>query len=664
MNISGTYLPVPTLAVWRARLAGAREFFAYHGVWAPGVRLLRQLTVRVKISLVLGVIAAPLLPLTVHVVAQENATVAASQRRLTGLHLAAAAYDLSASANAILSRDLAAGPLSTGAASPAINLAADYRRLLLAVAEAERVGLDVRPQWERSRPVLQRIAAVVDLSPDKEELVQVRQTAFDLHDAVAQAAGIRVTSDRELQVRAELALEELPQLQVELARLHSSASRLAAADGLPPAERHAVWTAAAVQTGRVALQLETTAEALHGLPGGASVAAAALDPIRAYLEQIRSTLSTPQAVVDMAAIKAAFAPARQSARKLRVELLRSIENTLNEQRMNAERLRSWVFGALLGSLTLALYLLYTFFLVMRGGLVQLNQQMTRMAEGDLSARLTPLGVDEVAMTMQAMTASLVRLSDLLASVRHGVGAVSHAAQQVAHGNSDLTSRNRDTTQGLSAVVDGVARYAKQLEACGRQVESVVATVQALRLESARNRRQMQRLRERMSELRGKSREIGEIVTLIDVIAFRTNILALNASVEASKAGDAGRGFAVVAQEVRSLALRGADSARRIGEIVARSTDDIELSSALAEETGNALAVADQQVDQIHVAMDDVAALSRSGGKESAEILQQLTMITAATAKDLDLVEQLAAASQALRSQGERLAYKVAQFKLS
>jgi methyl-accepting chemotaxis protein len=327
-------------------------------------------------------------------------------------------------------------------------------------------------------------------------------------------------------------------------------------------------------------------------------------------------------------------------------------------------MRAWVIGILVGALLLSLYLLYTFFLVMSGGLTQLNHQMTRMAQGDLSARLTPLGLDEVAATLNAMTTALVRLSDLFASVRQGVGGVNQAAQQVATGNADLSQRNREISESLTLAVEGVARYSAQLEACGRQVESVVGTVQALRLESARNRKQMQRLRERMTALRSNSREIGEIVTLIDTIAFRTNILALNASVEASKAGESGRGFAVVAQEVRSLALRGAESARRIGVIVGRSTDDIDLGRALAEEAALSLAQADTHVDQIHVAMDDVAARTRSGEKESVLILEQLTQIKDRTGKNLHLVEQLATASDALRGQGERLAHNVGQFRLS
>jgi methyl-accepting chemotaxis protein len=263
-----------------------------------------------------------------------------------------------------------------------------------------------------------------------------------------------------------------------------------------------------------------------------------------------------------------------------------------------------------------------------------------------------------------MTASLARLSDLLASVRHGVSAVNHASQQVALGNGEMASRNRTAAEGLEGVAVSVHRYTQQLEACGREIEGVVNSVQALRLEAARNRKHTARLSERLTTLRGRSREIGDIVRLIDAIAFRTNILALNASVEASKAGEAGRGFAVVAQEVRSLALRSAESAKRIDEIVGRSTEEIERSGALADEASRALGAVDEHVDRIHASMNDVANLTRQGEQESASILLEVKRLTDGSSKNQELVEQLALAADSLRSQGERLSQGIGQFTLS
>jgi methyl-accepting chemotaxis protein len=367
---------------------------------------------------------------------------------------------------------------------------------------------------------------------------------------------------------------------------------------------------------------------------------------------------------DPSAVRLAYRQASTDLSLLRQTLAVHVTEQLRRQQSNAEAMRIRVCVALVVAMLLSGYLTYCFFLVMGGGVRQLQQQARRMADGDLSAKLNPLGRDEVAITMNSMSTALTKLSDLLGSVRQGVGAVKQASEVVAGGNRDIAERNQATTRAVNNVFEGVQSNAEQLAACGHQVENVVSLVHALRLESARNRKQMQRLRDRMASLRNSSAEIGEIVRLIDNIAFRTSMLALNAAVEAGKAGDAGRGFAVVAHEVRSLAARGADAVRRIGEIVGRSTDDIELSRLLVDDTGDALSRADQHVDDIHVAMDDVANLSHQGRTESNRILEQLQLIRSDAELGLQRVQQLAEASKDLHAQGQSLAYRIGQFRLS
>ena len=382
------------------------------------------------------------------------------------------------------------------------------------------------------------------------------------------------------------------------------------------------------------------------------------------LQGLDSTLLAAEPVVDVPRLRSDVNAAVAQIEALQAAVDRRVEHDLQALQADSRAQRLWLFGALGVTTLLAVYLVYSFFLVMHGGLAKLNHQMTRMAQGDLSARPQALGGDEVAETLQAMTTSLARLSDLLASVRHGVGAITQASEQIAAGNGDLRTRSRRSADGLDGLVAAVTRYTEQLQTCSQSVEAVVTTVQALRLDAARNRRQVQRLQERMADLRNNSREIGEIVNMIDTIAFRTNILALNAQVEASKAGDAGRGFAVVAQEVRALANRSATSARRVGEIVNRSTMDIEQGHVLADETSRAMVQADGHVDAIHAAMTNVATLTQQGDRESAAILDEIKVLKDSTAQNLGLVDQLAVASDALRGQGERLSHKVGLFKLS
>lgn len=663
MNATSLSLSWLRPARWPQHWTALREFFAYHGVWAVGVRALRRLSIRAKVSLVLGIMMLPLAPLTWHSVEEQNTTVEESVRRLAGLRLAAAAYDVAVRLN---SQWLA---LDKGQTPGDEALAEAHQRLQAAQAWAQAQGLPVQQAWERNRVPIERAAgnrpaaAATHIGLIRDGLAALH----DLHGAAADAAGVTTTRDTRLHDQATLALEALPDLQGELLLL-----RLAVRPPEPAREAEAPSAAAqherllqqATATAHVQRRLEETQQILPRAKAGLPDGAEPLPAVRTFLKQVQSQVLAFPPAASPVGLDDAYLAARAEVQALRLSLLDQVELRLRERQHSAQTQRLQLFAGLTLSIGLSLYLLYAFFLVMRGGLSQLDQQMSRMAQGDLSARLHPLGEDEVARTMRSMTTALKRLSDLLASMRQGVGAVSQASQQVAKGNADLSARSRDTSQGLQVMVDSVSRYAEQLEACGRQVETVVTTVQALRLESARNRKQMQRLGERMAAMRGKSREIGEIVTLIDMIAFRTNILALNASVEASKAGEAGRGFAVVALEVRNLAVRGAESARRISEIVQRSTEDIEQSGALADEASRSLEAADAHVDQIHQAIDDVAQLTLSGEQESAAILAQLTVIKDATAQNLNLVEQLATASDALHGQGERLAHKVNQFQLS
>ena len=661
MSIPSLRLHLPALHLGGGMWGGLREFFRYHGIWAVGVRLLRKLSIDTKVLLVLALVAAPLLPLTWYLVDTQNTLVSETRQRLVGLRLAGAITALRVELGAASTAEEAGIPV------PPDRRAEADAATVQAYEEARAAGLPVQRAWERSRASVVQATQSSGLAgaTQRENTAQAQLALEALRDVVLSAASVDATSDAKLHRSAALALDVLPTLQLSLTRLRRTVhNQLLAGVKRSDEKRHQDLVALAGATNDVQRVAGQALRSLQPLRASQAAVADELLATHEYVAVVTRHMLAVEPVQDGVALRQAYAKARSEVHALRLQHLERVESQLNALLSQATQLRLWVFVALVGSLALAAYLLYCFFLVMHGGLVQLNHQMNRMAQGDLSARLKPLGVDEVAATMDAMTAALVRLSDLMASVQLGVGAVRQASQQVATGNAEMSHRNRDTSQGLASVVDGVARYAKQLEACGRQVETVVTTVQQLRLEAARNRKQMQRLRERMAAMRGNSREIGEIVTLMDNIAFRTNILALNASVEASKAGESGRGFAVVAQEVRALAMRGSTSAQRIGAIVARSVEDIEVSSALADETGKAMAESDAFVDHIHVAMDDVAGLTRSGEKESAAILEHLTQIQASTEQNLRLVEQLASASDGLRSQGEQLSHKVGQFRLS
>ena len=357
-----------------------------------------------------------------------------------------------------------------------------------------------------------------------ELLAAARAALQQLRRAAVESSELLLTPDPVLDASVSLAVDMLPALHRQLASLRGLGTRMGSLlekDARPGPELHAVTVAmagaATTADNLLLLQAESALGRLRVLGHGEGSAGLGLP--RELLARIRLNMLAAEPAVDVPALHRDMALAIGQVTALQQTEQQQVLQQLTAQQAEALNQRQWLFGALAATTGLAAYLVYSFFLVMRGGLGLLNQQVHRMAKGDLSARPMARGGDEVADTLQAMTVSLARLSDLLASVRQGVGSITQASQQIADGNADLSTRSRRAGEGLDQLVLGVTRYSEQLQACSRRVESVVTTVQELRLASVRNRKQMKRLQDRMGSLRGKSREIGEIVNLIDNIAF-------------------------------------------------------------------------------------------------------------------------------------------------
>lgn len=644
---------------WR----GLLHFHAFHGPWALGVRVQRRLGIKAKVLLLLLLVAVPLLWLIRHEMIDVQKVVDQTLQQQVAFQLSRAATGL------VSELQDQAQQLTAGRAADAERLKRAHSTLVEALAMAAQQELTPSAAWTEAERDVARVALEPGLGVAARSVLTRRAVAalLDLRNSAVLGRALASGEQPDVNRRLVLAARGVPDLAQQVDWLQQEAMRLVAQRSAETRSAVALHELTLTTAGLEHLARHLVAQVdseLLALTADGDGSTGSLVRTGAALNDVRQALLHPDSALDGAALQAAMAAARAELAALRQALLTRADEHLARQLLDAQDDRGRTLLMLALCLLLVGYLAYTFFLVMSGGLQALNQQIDRMAAGDLTARPMPLGADEVASALRSMNTSLARLSDLMAAVRHGVSAVTQAAQQVALGNGDLTARNRSAAQALDGVVASVLRYSTQLEACGREVEAVVATVQELRLDALRNRKHNQRLQEQMTSLRLRSREIGDIVRLIDGIAFRTNILSLNAQVEASKAGEAGRGFAVVAQEVRSLALRSAESARRIDQIVSRSTEEIERSSLLADETGRALQAVDSHVDRIHAAMVGVSELTRHGEAESSAILGEVRQLQSSSEKNQQLVDQLAQAADSLRGQGVKLSQSISQFTLA
>jgi len=168
----------------------------------------------------------------------------------------------------------------------------------------------------------------------------------------------------------------------------------------------------------------------------------------------------------------------------------------------------------------------------------------------------------------------------------------------------------------------------------------------------------------MAEINASSSKISDIISTIDEIAFQTNLLAVNAAVEAARAGDEGRGFAVVASEVRSLAQRSAVAAKEIKVLIQDSLRKVEAGSGLVNRSGETLHGIVGSVKRVTDIVGEIAAASGEQSTGIEQVNTAMTQMDQVTQSNSAQTEELSATAQALSEQAAHLMELVSTFTLN
>ncbi len=251
-------------------------------------------------------------------------------------------------------------------------------------------------------------------------------------------------------------------------------------------------------------------------------------------------------------------------------------------------------------------------------------------------------VSQIRTTSDHMNKNILSVSEGAQSLARRTESQAASLEEVAATMEDLTSRisttSKDAVQSADLVV-GTQKMATN----GREVANSAVTA--------------------MAEIEESSSQINDIISVIDSIAFQTNLLAVNAAIEAARAGDAGNGFAVVASEVRTLAQRSAEAANDIKGLIASSSQKVKEGVKLVDATGVSLAEILGAIDSLSTTISKISEANKEQSGSVTEINATITQLDDMTQHNASMADSSANSGETLKKISKKLDDLVNAFKV-
>ncbi|MEJ2692809.1 MAG: methyl-accepting chemotaxis protein, partial [Candidatus Thiodiazotropha sp.] len=323
-------------------------------------------------------------------------------------------------------------------------------------------------------------------------------------------------------------------------------------------------------------------------------------------------------------------------------------------------------------------------------ILQLLDEMGDLADGDLTVTasvtedITGAIADSINYAIEALRELVTTINqtseqvsgatqESRATAMHLAEASEHQAEQITQANVSLKEMTGAVDQMSHDATESAEVARRSVEIAGTGAETVRNTIVGM----DDIREQIQETSKRIKRLGESSQEIGDIVELIDDIADQTNILALNAAMQAAMAGEAGRGFAVVADEVQRLAERSINATKQIEALVKTiqadtneavtsmeaSTSGVVKGAKLAEDAGEALKEIESVSEYIADLTDKIAQSARKQSEESVNIKDTMSVIQEITNQTSEGTHQTANSIGQLADLSDQLQKSVAGFRL-
>ena len=297
-----------------------------------------------------------------------------------------------------------------------------------------------------------------------------------------------------------------------------------------------------------------------------------------------------------------------------------------------------------------------------GATKKYSEEAYKIAEGDMTVNV------EVRSDNDTLGKALKKLvtdnNNTLLGIRESSMQLTSGSGQVASASQALAQGSTEQASAIEQISASMTEIAKDINANAEVTNQSDVVVREMVARATKGNEQMKEMMKAMHAIQAASKNISKVIKTIDDIAFQTNILALNATVEAARAGVHGKGFAVVAEEVKNLAEKSAAAAQETAELIQSSIDKVQEGSQLAEGTAAAL---DQTVTDLEGCIEQIAAIASACSQQAtavAQINQALNQVSQVVQTNSATSEECASASEELSNQAVALRNMISKYKLT
>ncbi|WP_245653508.1 methyl-accepting chemotaxis protein [Sphingomonas pituitosa] len=289
--------------------------------------------------------------------------------------------------------------------------------------------------------------------------------------------------------------------------------------------------------------------------------------------------------------------------------------------------------------------------------------LRNLANGDLTAHIDPDLTGPFSRLKHDFNTAADSLRGLIGTVHTGAGSLRRASTEITTAAEDLARRTEANAASLETTTAEVNQIDERLKtsvrAASETVDSADQTIEAV--SSGRSR--VSNAVTAMSRVSDSAKGIDAVIEGLDKIAFQTRVLAMNAAVEAGRAGEAGRGFAVVADLVSALAMRAEEEAGRARDQLTVTQVEIGTAVAAVEDVDGAFTSISENAQSVHKLLGQVAADNRVQSDSISRLSETIRVMDHSTQQNAAMVEQTSAAARNLMAEINQLVEQAGRFRI-